>query len=187
MIEDLKGDSLADVLEKLERGKIGHRGDGMAQRQELRRAGRDHAHERAADARTPTDAGCPGNARLGAPDFPVGPTPQIRERPMASVYPEMLSAAPPLCVSCDLCASRRRFANLRGLKQCLWRMAEQARSSRGLRPVRPFPQHRARIRSVSCPAGDICNLHRQTDRRSYCRQNLFVATGSDDVCLQVTL
>jgi hypothetical protein len=55
MSDDLKGCSLADVLEKLEKGRIGHRAAmewlGVA----LRPPGGHHARQWAADARTPAD------------------------------------------------------------------------------------------------------------------------------------
>ena len=70
MYEELKGCSLTEVLEKLEKGRIGHRA-ALAQRQEAQRAGRDRAR-RPVDARTSADAGGPGNARVAAADIPAG-------------------------------------------------------------------------------------------------------------------
>jgi hypothetical protein len=73
MNEDLKGSSLADVLEKLEKGKIGHRAAmEWLNGRELRRSCGDHARQRSAHAGTSADACGPGNARARAPDIPPG-------------------------------------------------------------------------------------------------------------------
>ena len=63
MYEELKGCSLTEVLEKLEKGRIGHRA-ALAQRQEAQRAGRDRARQQPFDARASADAGGHGNAAL---------------------------------------------------------------------------------------------------------------------------
>jgi len=73
MSDDLKGCSLADVLEKLEKAPDQPPcRDGVAGSRELRPPGGHHARQWAADARTPTDAREPGDPNPAPPDLSDG-------------------------------------------------------------------------------------------------------------------